>query len=194
MGSKKLDRRVQYTKAILRQSLLELMLECPVSKITVTELCVRANVNRNTFYAHYDCPETLLAQIEDELFDKMRDTLSRMQSDNLEEFILEICRTIVQNKDLCKYLFSATGDNELRKLLSIAKDRSLNLWEMHFASRGDKDRVNWETVFTYITGGSIAVIREWIQNDLRESPQEVADFLGKCSYNGLRAFGISQGH
>ena len=33
------DRRVKFTKMVLRESLLELMREKPIGEITVTELC-----------------------------------------------------------------------------------------------------------------------------------------------------------
>ena len=48
MSEKKIDRRVRYTKMVLRESLLELMKTKPVVKITTTELCKHADINRNT--------------------------------------------------------------------------------------------------------------------------------------------------
>ena len=53
MAVERSDRRVRYTKTVLKQSLLELMKDRPIGKITVTEICRLADVNRNTFYAHY---------------------------------------------------------------------------------------------------------------------------------------------
>jgi hypothetical protein len=44
------DRRVLYTKMFLREALLELMREKPVDRITPTELCRRAGINRNDTY------------------------------------------------------------------------------------------------------------------------------------------------
>lgn len=64
------DRRVKYTLLALRGSLLELMREKDVSRITVKELCERADVNRGTFYAHYASPADLLEQIEQELLER----------------------------------------------------------------------------------------------------------------------------
>lgn len=60
----KSDRRVRYTRMVLKQALLSLMLERPITRITVTEICERAEVNRATFYAHYADPYDLLARIE----------------------------------------------------------------------------------------------------------------------------------
>ena len=56
----KTDARVKYTKMVLKKALLELMQHKPVNKITVKEICERAELNRATFYAHYsDCFDLL---------------------------------------------------------------------------------------------------------------------------------------
>ena len=69
---KKEDRRVAYTKMFLKESLLSLLQEKPIGKITPTELCRRADINRNTFYTHYESPEALLRSIEEELYGRIR--------------------------------------------------------------------------------------------------------------------------
>ena len=71
----KTDARVKYTKMVLKKALLELMQHKPVNKITVKEICERAELNRATFYAHYsDCfdllPLTELSDAHKELLEK----------------------------------------------------------------------------------------------------------------------------
>ena len=52
----KTDARKRYTQMVLKQSLLKLLKEKPVNRITVKEVCELAQLNRATFYAHYsDC-------------------------------------------------------------------------------------------------------------------------------------------
>ena len=46
------SRRTQYTRRALRDALIELLADKPLARITVRELCERADVNRSTFYAH----------------------------------------------------------------------------------------------------------------------------------------------
>ena len=64
----KTDARVKYTKMVLKQALLELMQRKPINKITVKEVCERAELNRATFYAHYSDCFDLLENIEEDLF------------------------------------------------------------------------------------------------------------------------------
>ena len=44
------DKRVKKTKKLLYQALVTLLNEQPLEKITVSDICRNANINRNTFW------------------------------------------------------------------------------------------------------------------------------------------------
>ena len=52
----KSDRRVQYTKRVLQEAVLELMKTQSIDKLTIKDICELADVNRGTFYLHYATP------------------------------------------------------------------------------------------------------------------------------------------
>ena len=59
------NRRVQMTKRLITDAMTELCERGePVAKISVSELCAIAEVNRSTFYKYYDGPEDLFGEIE----------------------------------------------------------------------------------------------------------------------------------
>ena len=62
---------MQREMPMIRSSFIELLREKPVAKISVTELCERAGINRATFYAHYADPSDLLRSIEDEILNDL---------------------------------------------------------------------------------------------------------------------------
>ena len=68
---KKEDRRVRYTKQIIKESFLNLLKKNSFTKITVTELCRLAEINRGTFYLHYYDMDDVL---DDVLNDMLSDT------------------------------------------------------------------------------------------------------------------------
>ncbi len=49
----KQDRRTRYTKQTIKDTFLELLKQKSFTKITVTEICKNAEINRGTFYLHY---------------------------------------------------------------------------------------------------------------------------------------------
>lgn len=62
-----MDLRVRRTKQAIRSAFVELMGERELSRITVKELAERAQVNRKTFYLHYETIDALVAELLDEL-------------------------------------------------------------------------------------------------------------------------------
>ena len=48
-----MDRRVKYTKKIIKDTFLNLLKEKEISKITVSEICKLSDINRATFYRYY---------------------------------------------------------------------------------------------------------------------------------------------
>lgn len=72
------DRRVQKTRKLLQDALIELVAERGYESVTIQELLDRANVGRSTFYAHFQDKDQLLRSILDrldELFEQHRNLL-----------------------------------------------------------------------------------------------------------------------
>lgn len=56
----RLDRRVERTQRALREALIQLVRERGWSKVSVRDVCERADVGRSTFYVHFADKEELL--------------------------------------------------------------------------------------------------------------------------------------
>ena len=89
----KTDMRVILTKRLLREGLLSLLKEKPLSRITVTDLCQASGVNRATFYNHYETVPMILRDILREYAEKIEQTFrSEMSAGHSEEAALEASR------------------------------------------------------------------------------------------------------
>jgi len=67
MPQKNLDRRVQKTRKLLQDALIELVTEKSYETVSIREILERANVGRSTFYAHFQDKDQLLHSILDRL-------------------------------------------------------------------------------------------------------------------------------
>ena len=64
----KIDRRVRKTRALLLQGLVKMLETHDIQDISVKELTELVDINRGTFYLHYDDIYDMLHKIEDEMF------------------------------------------------------------------------------------------------------------------------------
>ena len=67
MPQNDLDRRVQKTRKLLQDALIELVAEKSYESASIREILERANVGRSTFYAHFQDKDQLLHSILDRL-------------------------------------------------------------------------------------------------------------------------------
>ncbi|MBR5620801.1 MAG: TetR family transcriptional regulator C-terminal domain-containing protein [Clostridia bacterium] len=182
----KTDRRVLYTKMFLRESLLELMKEKPVDKITPTELCRKAEINRNTFYTHYYTARDVLEEVETEFSTQIIDSLSsRFSAENIDipQMLNEICRMIYEKQDFCKILLSENGDAAfLEGVITLGKNVIIQGWQKVGVSLPDDQM---EMFFSFIISGSIAMIRNWAANDMKNTPGEIARLIERAAYRGI---------
>ncbi|UWG99093.1 TetR family transcriptional regulator C-terminal domain-containing protein [Dehalobacter sp. DCM] len=178
MKEKKSDRRVIYTKMIIKQALLDLMKDHPINKITVTHICELAEINRGTFYAHYTDPYDLMIQIENELFSELKNFLEKsIEIITNTDLITKIMEYIAENIALCKIIISENGDKEfMRRVVNIAHDQSIS--EDHLRNP-DLSADELEQRYIFISNGIFGIIENWIVNDTKQSPKEIAEFIAK---------------
>lgn len=180
----KIDRRVLYTKMFLKESLLELMKEKPIDKITPTELCRHAGINRNTFYKHYYTTRDLLQEIEEEFSAQLVESIGEiLQQDNIQHLLQEICSIVLEKKEFCKVLFSANGDAAfMQDVIMLGKGLILENWERMGVQLSDE---KMEIVFSFIINGSVAIMRSWAANDMLIPPAEIADLINRLTMHGI---------
>lgn len=179
MQKKKEDRRVQYTKMFLRESLLALMETKPVEKITPTELCRHAGINRNTFYTHYRSPEELLDSIEEELLESIR---SSIRGEISIESMLNVMKN---NADLCKVLFSPYCPHDFwEKAMEDAMEIFLSDWPDRDQNLSEETK---RRIVKYCLNGTIAVIQDWIKGGMETPAEKIANLIDLLASKGIYA-------
>ena len=103
-----MDLRVKKTKRAIRSAFYELIKEKPLEKITVTEIAARAEINKTTFYAHYETVYDLVDQLEQEAVSEVIGQLNTAQAllSAPRTFVKEMY-TLLSKNQLCTQFFSA---------------------------------------------------------------------------------------
>ncbi|GEP24177.1 TetR/AcrR family transcriptional regulator [Lentilactobacillus diolivorans] len=76
-----MDKRVKKTKLALRSALFLLLQTKSIDKISVSELCRQAQINRRTFYIHYSQVSEIFDDYEIELSEQISHALSSNHTD-----------------------------------------------------------------------------------------------------------------
>lgn len=179
----KTDRRVKYTKAILKEALVELLKEYHISKISVTALCEVADVNRSTFYAHYTDQFDLLRQVEDEVIDNLKIFLEQYVDDRMpitEQNLKGLLEYAKANTDLFAVLLGENCDhafhNDLMELVELIP--------FQYSVKDNKK----EYLLTFAINGCISILHKWLVEGRGETPEEMAALVLKVIYNGMLSF------
>ena len=184
MPEKKQDARVRYTKMVIRNSLLELLRTKPIAKITVTEICERAGINRATFYAHYSDPSDLLHALELEVIEDVtrwvKPALTAVGSD-LKDVLTRLIEYVGENADICSLLLSDRGDNSFQsKVVSVIEGQFISSW----ASARKISQEEAEYLYTFIALGSVGLIRKWLAEAAKKPASDIAELILRISNAG----------
>lgn len=183
---KKEDRRVKYTKALLKDALLELMQENHISKVSVTALCELADVHRSTFYAHYADQYDLLRQLQKEV---LTNILRYMEKQGVNDALPVTERKLVSileyGKKNSRLIIALLGDssddtfqNDIMQLVNL----------IVFKNDTKTDEHSREYIALFGVHGCIAIIQKWLQNGMPESTTEIAKLIMQLTQYGSSMF------
>ena len=162
---KKTYRNAVRSKKMIRQAYWELLLENPARAVTVTDLVARADLTRNTFYAHYRD----VSAVRDEFTAQLTAELhTALHSAGTAEAILHAAADFAQkNRDSLLLLQSDVLADGLKRVLRQAFD---TLPDPHQFP---------EAIAGAAASGMIDLTMLWVRTQEELSPPLIADQLSR---------------
>lgn len=165
---KKLDRRTRYTRMAIRDALYELLKDKHLKKITVKEICEKADINRATFYRNYMDIYDLYEKLEAEL------TESIFADGNLEADRYKLLTIIYKNQNFYKEFFSSHLESHyIKATVAAMYEQKKDL----IKTRGTYDEHTFQISYQYNYYGVIGVIKEWLLAGCPDSPKDFGDII-----------------
>lgn len=185
--AKELDKRVERSRRLLVNTLLELMAEKPYSKISVANICEHSGVARPTFYLHFRSKDDLLRYYIEQMFLEFAEQIDPIliRSPNVDpEIAVLMFRQWQQHSSIARLLVSEDVEaillNEFKTYVGRTIARYLEVHNLNVVSDG-----RMQYVIDYLAGASFSVIVRWIRADFYESPEELASLYASLSRPGL---------
>ena len=172
------NRSVRRTKERLKACMLRLLAEKSANSITVKELCDMADVNRGTFYFHYNDIYDLLTNIENEFFTNLYAILEKLekQPNNIPgseiNALTEVFSFFYKNSDFCNIMFGKNGDIAfVEKSKKLVSDKCCDLWQ-----KGGADMSDYDTALmnSFIVNGFLGLLQTAIESKMKKTPEELA--------------------
>lgn len=149
-----------------------LILNHKYEDITINQICQAAEINRSTFYAHYDDINDLIIKIESKFANSMATIFNNGLRQSNDAFV-EMFTFVKDNKYFYKaflnipYITSAEK-NTKQEILTQIKDEKIKTTDVELFYRA-----------SFFGAGIKELCRLWIERDCQESPEQMANILLK---------------
>ena len=167
------DLRIVKTRTNIKNSLIDLLAEKNVSKITVTELAEKAMINRKTFYRHYHTVQDVVDDINYDIV-------------NLVNQLNFIGLSIVENKEQINKILknspevfgSGRSVELLKRFIEVSIRPVLNF----------KNETKLKYLVEFVVSGFISVYVRWFNDGCAESSEKLADAVNEFVLGALSEY------
>lgn len=197
--NKTIDRRIVRTQLAIRDALVALIKEKGFDALTVSDIVLRANINRGTFYLHYKDKFDLLEQTETEVITEMQhiflgtNSLPIGDSDTagqLQRLAISLLEYVKEHADLMHAFLGLQGNYSFITRIRNMAEQNLKLGALSVLSE-ENFLVPREYLISYVLHANLGVLQAWFLTGCKESPQEIARILFRLSFDGpIRAAGL----
>lgn len=170
----KTDARVRYTQNIIRDTFLNLLKEKPIHKITIKEICEIAEINRGTFYKHYEDIYDLMQKLEDSALSQFDILLEESRQKGNFPVLVSLLTSLQRYQDLIEPLTANSLNNDFMK-------RMADLCSSHALNSLSADNSDYhlppdkQYLYSYLAGGTTQLIEHWIKAGTQETPAAIAE-------------------
>ncbi len=187
MTTRASDLRVEKSRAVIKNALVELMGEKELSKISISEISRCARINRKTFYRHYRNVDDVIADMENEILDEFSAAFRSSVLD-VGKIVRNLSRVVEHRRDFFTRIMKPNPD-----LFSSGKIKTV-LRRMIMAALRNSGMVKNDAVLNaaseYIVSGVLALFASWL--DEGGDLQFITDIAVKMITNGLSAVVVEQ--
>ena len=167
---------VQTSQALGRTYLLEALVRLgakkKLSRITVTELCKKAGVNRTTFYKYFQDIPDMFNAVADEF---LQSTFYKPLKENLggrptNEVMASVLDAMQRDRDLTLLILKNV---EFESVHHRMFQELTTLWPAAVQTIETRSKLH----MAYFYGGSVSFLRQWLSEEDRISAKDAADDL-----------------
>ncbi|MWC29381.1 TetR/AcrR family transcriptional regulator [Paenibacillus sp. MMS18-CY102] len=198
--AEKMDRRQQRTKQLLYDALMSLIEEKGLEHVTVTDISNRAQVNRGTFYLHYQDVPDMIQQLKDAIFNRIRsyvvqmDAQQVMQHANKNEphpLIVKMFEELAKHADFHRIMLGSNGD--LSYAIQLRTMIRTHMYEKFSFLPREGNSVPLDYMLAYVSSANLGMIMHWVESGMALTPYQMGLMMTNIiNFGPLIAFGLRE--
>lgn len=179
MAKKKEYRSSLRSKRLIREALMTLLQEKDYEKITVTDIVKLADINRATFYAHYQDVMALMEEINNEMLSEIYKLLEEFDYNTFftdpHPIISQVVAFLAADAEFYQILLKSSGALQFLEELK-------NLFEQYMQAIENvpvniKESSFYKIRVCYFSGGMVHVLKKWIVGELQCTQDEIVEHI-----------------
>lgn len=169
----------QYTKNLIKKEFVKLLEEKSFNSITISMLSERCEINRNTFYYHYDDIYTLVKEILSDEIKKVNQEFNT--SFSWEKSLIIASSFLLENKKAAQNLFSSIDKKETDTYLyKICESVMCKYVENECITKNIKaSEEDKALVIDFYRAALVGLLDKWILDGMEKSPDDFVYRIGK---------------
>lgn len=176
--------RARKTLNTIKQTFKEMLMEMDFEKITITELCNRADINRRTFYSHFDSLDDLLITIQNDLSSEFYERIKDYDHIlNVEELVKEYFLFSEENGKLTEKLHSNINFDYIRQ--QVTNNVTLKVYDNNFKSIENYDIFTRNVMLNYLNSATVGIYKQWIKDGRKLSLDHIIEIASKLIKSGI---------
>lgn len=161
----------QVTKRALEQSLKNLLLKKPLTKITINDIAEDCGINRMTFYYHfkdiYDLVEWCCIEDAKKALDEKR------TYDTWQQGFIQLFESVRENKPFIMNVYHCVDREQVEKYLNpLVDDLLMGVIEERAAGMSVREE-DMEFIAKVYSYSFVGLMLDWIRDDMRDDPEEL---------------------
>lgn len=174
MENKPDGRRVRMTKMLLKNALIDIMKNKSIHMVSIKEICEEADVNRSTFYRHYNTQYDLYDEIIEDI---AKDIGSIYKNDyTTVDFLTKVLEYMESRRETILVILSDNGKVSMGEAFVLFTGRFI-------------DHNNTSELVTYVlefmAAGLTSIVWSWLNKENRRPASDVARMLHNLMMHGV---------
>ena len=166
-----------YTKDLIRKEFIKLLNKKKLHNITVTELAKACNIERKTFYYHYDNLTELVKEIFDEELDIVIEEFNETLS--WEESFISAAKFILDNKKMVKHIYESDYRIDLEKYIFSISGEIMKKYVERVAKDTKAQEIDIKLITYFYQCALSSSLIQWVATDMKTDPKVVTRRLGE---------------